>query len=260
MGYSPGMEGLDLNFADPKMWIGFLTLTLLEIVLGIDNVVFISILAGKLPVHQQEKARKLGLSLALVMRILLLLAISWIVGLVKPLFEIFGHPVSGKDLILGIGGLFLIAKATHEIHEKLEGEEGHASAKVAANFTSVIIQILLLDVVFSLDSVITAVGMVNQIPVMIAAVVIAVGFMLLFSGHISRFINHHPTLKMLALSFLILIGVMLVAESFHHKIPKGYIYFAMAFSVGVEILNINLRKKAKPVHLHEPYVPEKGAK
>ena len=252
------MEGL--NFADPQLCIGFLTLTVLEIVLGIDNVVFISILAGKLPEHQQEKARKLGLTLALVTRILLLLGISWIVGLTKPLFEIFNHPISGKDLILGIGGLFLIAKATHEIHEKLEGEEGHASRKVAPRFASVIIQILLLDVVFSLDSVITAVGMVNKIPVMIAAVIIAVGFMLLFSGAISSFINRHPTLKMLALSFLILIGVMLVAESFHREIPKGYIYFAMAFSVAVEILNMNLRKKAPPVHLHEPYVEEKPAK
>ena len=254
------MEFLNLDFSDPSLWIGFLTLTLLEVVLGIDNVVFISILAGKLPAHQQEKARKLGLTLALVTRILLLLGISWIVGLTKPLFEIMGHPVSGKDLILGIGGLFLIAKATHEIHDKLEGEEGHASARVAPRFASVIIQILLLDVVFSLDSVITAVGMVNKIPVMIAAVVIAVGFMLLFSGHISGFINKHPTLKMLALSFLILIGVMLVAESFHREIPKGYIYFAMAFSVGVEILNINLRKKVAPVQLHEAYVPEKGGK
>jgi predicted tellurium resistance membrane protein TerC len=252
------MEGL--NFADPQLWIGFLTLTVLEIVLGIDNVVFISILAGKLPEHQQEKARKLGLTLALVTRILLLLGISWIVGLTKPLFEIFNHPISGKDLILGIGGLFLIAKATHEIHEKLEGEEGHASRKVAPRFASVIIQILLLDVVFSLDSVITAVGMVNKIPVMIAAVIIAVGFMLLFSGAISSFINRHPTLKMLALSFLILIGVMLVAEAFHREIPKGYIYFAMAFSVVVEILNMNLRKKAPPVHLHEAYVEEKPAK
>ncbi len=233
---------------------------MLEVVLGIDNVVFISILAGKLPAHQQEKARKLGLTLALVTRILLLLGISWIVGLTKPLFEVFGHPVAGKDLILGIGGLFLIAKATHEIHDKLEGEEGHASARVAPRFASVIIQILLLDVVFSLDSVITAVGMVNKIPIMIAAVVIAVGFMLVFSGQISHFINRHPTLKILALSFLILIGVMLVAESFHREIPKGYIYFAMAFSVGVEILNINLRKKTAPVQLHDAYVPEKGGK
>src|SRR5688572_13730266 len=254
------MEFLNLDFSDPGLWIGFLTLTLLEVVLGIDNVVFISILAGKLPAHQQEKARKLGLTLALVTRILLLLGISWIVGLTKPLFEIFGHPVSGKDLILGIGGLFLIGKATHEIHDKLEGEEGHASSRVAPKFASVIIQILLLDVVFSLDSVITAVGMVNKIPIMIAAVVIAVGFMLLFAGYISDFINRHPTLKMLALSFLILIGVMLVAESFHREIPKGYIYFAMAFSVGVEILNMNLRKKSVPVHLHDAYTPPESQK
>lgn len=254
------MEFLNLNLADPNLWIGFFTLTLLEVVLGIDNVVFISILAGKLPAHQQEKARKLGLTLALVTRILLLLGISWIVGLTNPLFSVFGHPISGKDLILGIGGLFLIAKATHEIHDKLEGEEGHASRKVAPRFASVIIQILLLDVVFSLDSVITAVGMVNKIPVMIAAVIIAVAFMLLFSGYISAFINRHPTLKMLALSFLILIGVMLVAESFHQEIPKGYIYFAMAFSVGVEILNINLRRKTAPVHLHQPYSPQESQK
>jgi predicted tellurium resistance membrane protein TerC len=254
------MDFLNLNFADPSLWIGFFTLTLLEVVLGIDNVVFISILAGKLPADQQERARKLGLTLALVTRILLLLGISWIVGLTKPLFSIFGHAVAGKDLILGIGGLFLIAKSTHEIHDKLEGEEGHASSKVAPRFSSVIIQILLLDVVFSLDSVITAVGMVNKIPVMIAAVVIAVGFMLLFAGYISDFINRHPTLKMLALSFLILIGVMLVAESFHREIPKGYIYFAMAFSVGVEVLNINLRKKAAPVQLHQAYSPEESPK
>jgi predicted tellurium resistance membrane protein TerC len=254
------MDFLNLNFADPSLWIGFFTLTLLEIVLGIDNVVFISILAGKLPVNQQEKARKLGLTLALITRILLLLGISWIVGLTKPLFNVLGHAVAGKDLILGIGGLFLIAKSTHEIHDKLEGEEGHASRKVAPRFASVIIQILLLDVVFSLDSVITAVGMVNKIPVMIAAVVIAVGFMLLFSGYISNFIDRHPTLKMLALSFLILIGVMLVAESFHREIPKGYIYFAMAFSVGVEILNINLRKKAAPVQLHQAYSEEQTSK
>jgi len=255
-----GMEFLDINLADPKVWMGFLTLTVLEIVLGIDNVVFISILAGKLPVHQQAKARQLGLSLALVMRILLLLTISWIVGLTKPLFHVLEHPVAGRDLILGLGGLFLIWKATTEIHHKLEGEEGSHSAKVAPAFASVIIQILLLDVVFSLDSVITAVGMVNEIAVMIAAVIIAVGFMLVFAGRISGFIERHPTVKMLALSFLILIGVTLVAESFHHEIPKGYIYFAMAFSVGVEILNINLRKKTKPVHFHEPYVPEKAAK
>ena len=251
---------IDLDFADPKVWVGFLTLTLLEIVLGIDNVVFISILAGKLPEEQRAKARKLGLSLALITRILLLLAISWIAGLTRPLFEIFGHPVAGRDLILGVGGLFLIAKSTHEIHDKLEGEEGGSSRRVAPSFVSVIIQILLLDIVFSLDSVITAVGMVNEVPIMIAAVVVALGFMLAFSGYISAFIERHPTLKMLALSFLILIGVTLVAESFHREIPKGYIYFAMAFSVGVEILNLKLRKKASPVHLHQAYAPEKPAK
>jgi predicted tellurium resistance membrane protein TerC len=232
----------------------------LEIVLGIDNVVFISILAGKLPEHKQDKARKHGLTLALVTRILLLLGISWIVSLTNPLFRIFDHPITGKDLILGIGGLFLIGKSTHEIHEKLEGEEGHASSRIAPRFASVIIQILLLDVVFSLDSVITAVGMVNMIPVMIAAVVISVGFMLLFSGYISNFIHRHPTLKMLALSFLILIGVMLVAESFHREIPKGYIYFAMAFSVGVEIININMRKRVRPVHLHQAYTGSESKK
>ena len=244
------------DFTSPEVWVALLTLTLLEVVLGIDNVVFISILAGKLPLHQQDKARKLGLSLALIMRVLLLLGISWIVGLTKPLFEVFNHPVSGRDLILLLGGLFLIGKSTHEIHGKLEGEEGHASARIAPSFASVIVQILMLDVVFSLDSVITAVGMVDQISVMIAAVVIAILFMLAFAGTISAFIDRHPTLKMLALSFLILIGVALVAESFHHKIPKGYIYFSMAFSLGVEILNLKLRRKAPPVHLHQAYTEE----
>jgi predicted tellurium resistance membrane protein TerC len=247
------MELFNVNFASPEVWIALVTLTLLEIVLGIDNVVFISILAGKLRPEQQATARKVGLSLALITRILLLLGISWVAGLTSPLFEIFKHPVSGRDLILAIGGLFLIGKATHEIHDKLEGEEGSASNRIAPSFTSVIIQILLLDVVFSLDSVITAVGMVKEVPIMIAAVVIAVGFMLAFAGYISSFIERHPTLKMLALSFLILIGVTLVAESLHREIPKGYIYFSMAFAVGVEILNINLRKKVVPVHLHQPY-------
>jgi predicted tellurium resistance membrane protein TerC len=244
------------DFTSPEVWIALVTLTLLEVVLGIDNVVFISILAGKLPPEQQATARKVGLSLALITRILLLLSISWVVGLTKPLFEVFKHPISGRDLILLIGGLFLIAKATHEIHGKLEGQEGHASGRVAPSFTSVIVQILLLDVVFSLDSVITAVGMVKQVSVMIIAVVISVMFMLLFAGRISAFIERHPTLKMLALSFLILIGVTLVAESLHREIPKGYIYFAMAFSVGVEVLNIKLRKKAEPVQLHQPYVSQ----
>ena len=242
-----------MDFASPELWIAFLTLTLLEIVLGIDNVVFISILAGKLPKEQQARARQLGLSLALVMRIGLLLTISWIVGLTKPLFSIFDHPISGRDLILLTGGLFLIGKATHEIHGKLEGEDGTITQRIAPSFTSVIIQILLLDIVFSLDSVITAVGMVNHIPIMIAAVVIALGFMLFFAGAISAFIERHPTFKLLALSFLILIGVALVAESFHREIPKGYIYFAMGFSVVIELLNMKLRKKPQPVELHQPY-------
>lgn len=245
-----------LDLASPELWIALVTLTLLEIVLGIDNVVFISILAGKLPVEQRAKARKLGLSLALITRILLLLGISWIAGLTTPLLHIAGQAVAGRDLILFAGGLFLIGKSTREIHEKLEGEEGAEGRKIAPSFASVIVQILLLDVVFSLDSVITAVGMVNQVPVMVAAVVIALVFMLAFSGYISAFIEKHPTLKMLALSFLILIGVALVAEAFHREIPKGYIYFAMAFSVGVEMLNMKLRKPAKPVHLHQPYTAE----
>jgi predicted tellurium resistance membrane protein TerC len=254
------MELFQVDFLNPQIWIALVTLTLLEVVLGIDNVVFISILAGKLPVDQREKARKIGLSLALITRILLLLGISWVAGLTAPLFQIANHPVSGRDLILLIGGLFLIAKSTHEIHHKLEGEEGSASRKVPPSFSSVIIQILLLDVVFSLDSVITAIGMVDQVLIMIIAVIIALGFMLAFSGWISGFVERHPTFKMLALSFLILIGVALVAEGFHQKIPKGYIYFSMAFSVMVELLNLKLRKISAPVHLHEKYVPETGKK
>lgn len=247
------MLNWSVDWASPEVWIALLTLTALEIILGIDNVVFISILAGKLPKDQQAKARKTGLVLALVTRVLLLLSIAWIASLTKPLFHVFKHPISGRDLILLIGGLFLIAKATHEIHGKLEGEEGEGSARVMPSFTSVVVQILLLDIVFSLDSVITAVGMVDQILIMIIAVVIALAFMLLFAGAISNFIERHPTVKMLALSFLILIGVALVAESFHKEIPKGYIYFSMAFSVGVEFLNISLRKKSKPVQLHQAY-------
>lgn len=238
----------------PEAWISLLTLTLLEIVLGIDNVVFISVLAAKLPPEQQKKARQVGLMLALGTRILLLLGLSFMANMTKPLFEVFKHPVSGRDLILLIGGMFLIWKATKEIHEKLEGEEGEVTNRLVPTFTSVIIQILLLDIVFSLDSVITAIGMARHIPVMIIAVIIAVLFMLAFAGKISSFIEKHPTLKMLALSFLILIGFTLVLEGFHKEIPKGYIYFAMAFSVGVEILNINLRRKAKDkVKLHQPY-------
>lgn len=237
----------------PETWISLVTLTVLEIVLGIDNVVFIAILSGKLPPEQREKARRLGLSLALITRILLLLSITWIMGLKAELFRLFNHGFSGRDLILLVGGLFLIAKATKEIHEKLEGEDGHVSRKIAPTFASVITQILLLDVVFSLDSVITAVGMARQVGVMIAAVVIAVGFMLAFSASISRFIERHPTLKMLALSFLLLIGVVLVADGLGQHINKGYIYFAMAFSVFVEALNLRVRPKtAREVELRQP--------
>ena len=242
--------------ADPQIWISLLTLTALEIVLGIDNVIFISILAGKLPPEQQDKARKLGLTLALVTRVILLCSISWVMSLTKVLFTlpIVGAPITGKSLILLIGGLFLIGKSVVEIHEKLEGADGHAtSGGKVASFRSAIIQILLLDVVFSLDSVITAVGMANQLWVMITAVIIALGVMLAFAGAISNFVNRHPTLKMRALSFLILIGVMLVGESFGQHIPKGYIYFSMAFAFAVEMLNLRLRTKSQPVELHQPY-------
>jgi len=240
--------------SDPQIYISLVTLTVLEIVLGIDNIVFISILAGKLPREQQHKARQLGLALALITRVLLLLSLTWVMGLKNELFSILGHSLTGRDLILLLGGLFLIWKATMEIHEKLEGADGEKTARLAPNFASVIVQILLLDIVFSLDSVITAVGMVKEIGVMIAAVIIAVVFMMFFANHISGFIDRHPTLKMLALSFLLLIGVLLVAEGFHQEIPKGYVYFAMAFSVGVEALNIRMRsKKATTVELHQPY-------
>ena len=242
--------------ANPEMWIAFLTLCALEIVLGIDNIIFISILAEKLPKEQQAKARIIGLALAMVMRVLLLLSISWMVKLTAPLFHVFAHPISGRDLILIVGGLFLVAKSTHEIHGKLEGGGEHGGpVRAAASFTATIIQILLLDIVFSLDSVITAVGMVNDIPVMVAAVVVAVIFMMFFSGPISAFVDRHPTVKMLALSFLLLIGVTLMADGFGQHISKGYIYFAMGFSVFVEFLNLKLQKKsAHPVKLHEPFV------
>jgi predicted tellurium resistance membrane protein TerC len=245
---------------DPQAWIAFATLTALEIILGVDNVVFISILAGKLPVTQREKARRLGLGLAMFVRILLLLSISWVIQLTAPLFSVIGRDISGRDLILLAGGLFLLAKSTHEMHGQLEGDEGHSSAQIAASFASVIVQILLLDIIFSLDSVITAVGMADDVGVMISAVIVAVGFMLVFSGMVSRFVDKHPTIKMLALSFLLLIGVSLVAEGFEFHIPKGYIYFAMAFSLFVEVLNIKLRKpRRKPVHLHAAYTEEKPA-
>jgi predicted tellurium resistance membrane protein TerC len=236
--------------------IGLLTLTILEIVLGVDNIIFISILASKLPAEQQARARTVGLALALITRILLLLSLSWIAQLTGELFSIFGHGFSGRDLILISGGLFLVGKATYEIHEKLEGESGHSEAQVGPSFTAVIIQILLLDIVFSLDSVITAVGMVDEIQIMIAAVVIAVAVMLVSAGSISNFVNNHPTVKMLALAFLVLIGVNLLAEGFHQHIPKGYIYFSMAFSVFVEMLNLQLRRhsSSKPVELRAGYV------
>ncbi len=240
--------------SDPQIWVSLLTLTALEIVLGIDNVIFISILAGKLPADRQAKARQTGLLLALVTRVALLFSITWLMRLTTPLFElpILNHPISGRDLILGLGGLFLIGKSVHEIHDKLEGAEGHANPGRAASFAAVIAQIVVLDIVFSLDSVITAVGMADNIAVMVAAVVIALGVMLAFAGTISDFVNRHPTLKMLALSFLILIGVTLVGEALGRHIPKGYIYFSMAFAFGVEMLNLKLRSNApKPVDLHQ---------
>ena len=239
--------------ADPQIWIAFITLTVLELVLGIDNVIFISILSGKLPVEQQPRARLIGLSLALVMRILLLMSLSWVIGLTDPLFRALGQELSGRDLVLLVGGLFLIAKSTHEIHGSLEGEEGAGSRKAYSGFTSVIIQIMLLDIVFSLDSVITAVGMVNNLWIMISAVVVSIIAMMLFAGSIGAFVMRHPTVKMLALSFLLLIGVTLVAEAFDQHISKGYIYFAMAFSVFVEMLNMRIRKGGKPVQLNNRF-------
>lgn len=240
--------------SDPQAWISLLTLTGLEIVLGIDNIIFISILAGKLPKEQQAKARQTGLMLALITRLLLLASIAWIAKLTTPLFTVFNHGISGRDLILIIGGLFLLAKSTHEIHEKLEGQDGGSNpTKAAAKYGTVLVQIMLLDVVFSLDSVITAVGMAQHLSVMVAAVIISMGVMLLAAGSISDFVNKHPTLKILALSFLILIGVTLVAEGTGAHISKGYVYFAMAFSFGVELLNMKLRSKSKPVELHQPY-------
>jgi predicted tellurium resistance membrane protein TerC len=240
----------------PEAWIALVTLTFLEIVLGVDNVIFISILAGKLPAEQQKKARQVGLGLAMFMRIALLASLAWIVKLTAPLFSVWNLEVSGRDLILLLGGLFLIAKATFEIHDKLEGEHGHASARVAPTFASVIIQILLLDIVFSLDSVITAVGMAEDLGVMIAAVVIAVLVMMVSAGAISSFVERHPTVKMLALSFLLLIGVSLIGEGLDQHIPKGYIYFAMGFSIFVEMINLRVRKKSEPVHLHQSYTPD----
>jgi predicted tellurium resistance membrane protein TerC len=242
---------------DPQAWIGFATLTVLEIVLGIDNIVFISILADRLPRDQQGRARIVGLGLAMLTRILLLFSLTWVIGLTAPLFSVLGEEISGRDLVLILGGLFLLAKSTHEIHGNLEGEEGEKSVRAGPSLASVLIQIALLDIVFSLDSVITAVGMVDEIGVMIAAVVVAIAFMMAFSGTISAFVSRHPTIKMLALSFLILIGVTLIAEGLDQHIPKGYIYFAMAFSVGVEMLNLRARRvHAKAVQLRRPYADQ----
>ena len=241
---------------NPDIWIALITLTALEIVLGIDNIIFISILSSKLPENQQALARRVGLGLAMLMRILLLLSLSWVIGLTAPLFTVLGYEISGRDLVLIGGGLFLIGKSTYEIHDSLEGEVGHGSARVPAAFGAVLVQIILLDIVFSLDSVITAVGMVDELGVMIAAVVIAVGVMLVAAETISGIIDRHPTLKLLALSFLILIGFVLVLDGFDQHVPKGYIYFAMAFSVLVELLNIRIyrrRRQERPVDLHRRY-------
>jgi predicted tellurium resistance membrane protein TerC len=236
--------------------IALITLTFLEIVLGVDNVIFISILSGKLPPQSQLRARRVGLIAAMVMRILLLLSIAWIIRLTAPLFTVFNNEISGRDLILMLGGLFLLAKSTLEIHERLEGEEGHTSARVAPSFAAVIFQIMLLDIVFSLDSVITAVGMADDVSIMVAAVVVSVGIMMVAAEPISGFVNRHPTVKVLALSFLLLIGMSLVADGLGLHVPKGYIYFAMGFSVFVEMINLRVRKKTSPVTLHSPYVPE----
>jgi predicted tellurium resistance membrane protein TerC len=232
---------------DPQAWIAFATLTALELVLGIDNIIFISILVDKLPPEKREVARRIGLFMAMFMRIGLLLLLSVIVGLVAPLFTVFGQDISGRDLILILGGLFLIWKSTGEIHQSLEGEEEHAASTTANTMTSVILQIMVIDLVFSLDSIITAVGMVDEVAIMIAAVITSVGLMMLFAKGIGEFVSNHPTIKMLALAFLVVVGVVLMAEGLGHHVPKGYIYFAMAFSLGVEMLNIRFRKRSKDV-------------
>ena len=242
--------------SNPEAWIALLTLTLLEVVLGIDNIVFISILAGKLPEATQKRARRVGLLAAMVMRILLLVSIAWIVRLTNPLFTVLGHGISGRDLILIGGGLFLLGKSTHEIHDKLEGEEGGKVGRASPSFGAVIAQIMVLDLVFSLDSVITAVGMARELGVMITAVIVSVAIMMWAAEPLSKFVNRHPTIKMLALSFLLLIGMALVAEGLEFHIPKGYIYFAMGFSIFVEVLNVRLRKTSSPVHLRDSYHEE----
>jgi predicted tellurium resistance membrane protein TerC len=245
-----------MNWLSPEILIALATLTFLEIVLGVDNIIFISILSGKLPPAQQPAARRLGLLLAMGTRILLLFSLAWIVRLTAPLFSLWTHEISGRDLILIAGGLFLLGKSTHEIHGRLEGEEGEASTRAASSFASVLVQIALLDIVFSLDSVITAVGMVDQVSVMVVAVIISVLIMMLAAEPISAFVHRHPTVKMLALSFLLLIGLSLLLEGFDHHIPKGYVYFAMGFSVFVEMINLRVRRKAPPVHLRDAYMPQ----
>jgi predicted tellurium resistance membrane protein TerC len=244
--------------ADPQIWIAFLTLAALEIVLGIDNIVFISILVGKLPQERRQGAYRIGLGLAMITRILLLLSISWVMGLSTPLFSLLAHEVTGRDIVLIVGGLFLVAKATHEIHDKLEGREGAKSAQVRAVYGAVLAQIVALDIVFSLDSVITAVGMTQRVGVMISAVIAAVVVMMFFARAIGEFVHRHPTVKMLALAFLLMIGVMLIADGFGHHVPKGYIYFSMAFSLFVELLNMRARAAA-PVDLRDAYVPDQKA-
>ena len=243
---------------EPQAWIALATLTALELVLGIDNIVFISILAGKLAPEVRNRARRIGLALAMLMRIALLLSLAWVIRLTAPFFGVLGNEFSGRDLILILGGLFLIAKATHEIHQKLEGETEHAPARgAAASFGSVIAQIVALDAVFSLDSVITAVGMVNEIPIMVTAVVLAVLFMMWFARPLGDFVERHPTVKMLALSFLLLVGTALIADGFEIHIPRGYIYFAMGYSIFVEMLNLRLRRpRVEPVRLHERFAKE----
>jgi len=241
-------------FTDPQVWIAFLTLTALELVLGIDNVIFISILVDKLPQERRDLARRVGLFLAMFMRIGLLFLLSWIVGMTEPLFSLLSQEISGRDLVLISGGLFLLWKSTKEIHQLLEGETGEASAAVRATFAAVILQIAIIDLVFSLDSIVTAVGMVDQLVVMVAAVIVSVLLMMAFAGGIGRVVSEHPTIKMLALAFLVVIGVVLIADGFDHHVPKGYVYFAMAFSVAVETLNLRMKKrKVRPAELHEPY-------
>ena len=242
--------------SNPQTWIAFGMLTALELVLGIDNIIFISILVDKLPKARREFARRIGLFMAMFMRIGLLLVLAWVVGLVEPLFTVLEQDISGRDLILILGGLFLIWKSTSEIHQSMEGEEAHGASAVKATFASVILQIMVIDLVFSLDSIITAVGMVDDVRIMIAAVVASVGLMMIFAGPIGRFVSDHPTIKMLALAFLVVVGVVLVAEGFGQHVPKGYVYFGMAFSLGVEMLNIRMRRKSgKPVKLHAPHIP-----